>query len=200
LVARIREVRLGPFDLALERRQGGTIRARSPHPLGAYPSRLTERLEHWAARAPGRTFLAERDSEGAWRRLTYIQTLAGVRRIGQALLDRGLSAARPLAILSSNDLEHALLALAAQHVGVPYAPISPAYSLVSRDFGKLRYIIDLVTPGLVFAASGTAYRAAIEAAVPAQTEVAVTADSPAGRPVTPFADLLATAPTSAVEV
>jgi feruloyl-CoA synthase len=199
LAARIREVRLGPFGLVLERRQGGTIRARSPHPLGEYPARLTERLEHWAENAPERTFLAKRDSEGGWRRLTYAQTLAGVRRIGQALLDRGLSAERPLAILSGNDLEHALLGLAAQHVGVPYAPISPAYSLVSKDFGQLRYIIDLVTPGLVFAASGTAYRAAIEAAVPAKTEVAVSADSPAGRPVTPFADLLATAPTSAVE-
>jgi feruloyl-CoA synthase len=199
LSARLREVRLGPFDLALERRPDGTMRARSPHPLGEYSARLTERLEHWAERAPERTFLAERDSEGGWRRLTYATTLAGVRRIGQALLDRGLSAARPLAILSGNDLEHALLALAAQHVGVPYAPISPAYSLVSKDFGKLHFIVDLLTPGLIFAACGAAYRAAIAAAVPAKTEVAVTADSPAGRPVTPFADLLATAPTSAVE-
>jgi acyl-CoA synthetase (AMP-forming)/AMP-acid ligase II len=77
----------------------------------------------------------------------------------QALLERGLSAERPLAILSGNDLEHALLAFAAQHVGVPYAPISPAYSLISQDFGKLRYIMDLLKPGLVFAASGQNIRA-----------------------------------------
>ena len=197
--ARIREVRLGPFDLVLERRPDGTIRARSPHPLGAYPSRLTERLEHWAEHAPDRTFLARRDGDRGWRRLTYARTLEGVRRIGQALLERGLSAARPLAILSGNDLEHALLALAAQHVGVPYAPISPAYSLVSQDFGKLRYIMDLMTPGLVFAASGAAYEAAIRAAVTPETEIVVTADPPPGRAATWFADLLATEPTGAVE-
>jgi feruloyl-CoA synthase len=200
LAVRLREVRLGPFDLVVEHRSDGTIRARSPHPLGAYPARLTERLEHWAARAPERTFLAKRGPAGAWRRLTYAETLDGVRRIGQALLERGLSAERPLAILSGNDLEHALLALAVQHVGVPYAPISPAYSLVSQDFGKLREIVDLITPGLVFAASGSAYGAAIEAAVAPTTEIAVMADPPAGRPTTAFADLLATVATSAVEI
>ena len=89
--ARIREVRLGAFDLVLERRPDGTIRARSPHPLGAYPSRLTARLEHWAEHAPERTFLAKRDAQGGWRRLTYAKTLEGVRRIGQALLEEPLS-------------------------------------------------------------------------------------------------------------
>jgi feruloyl-CoA synthase len=199
LSVRLREVRLGPFDLVLEHRPDDTIRARSPHPLGDYPARLTERLEHWAERAPARTFLAKRGPDGAWRRLTYAETRDGARRIGQALLDRGLSAERPLAILSGNDLEHALLALGAQHVGVPYAPISPAYSLVSNDFGKLREILDLITPGLVFAASGSAYRRALEAAVPPSIEVAVTADPPAGRAAASFADLLATVPTGAVE-
>jgi feruloyl-CoA synthase len=198
LSAAIREVQLGPFDLTLERRADGTLRARSPHPLGEYPARLTLRLEHWAEQAPGRTFLAKRDAAGAWRRLSYADTLRQVRRIGQALLERELSAERPLAILSGNDLEHALLALAAQHVGVPYAPLSPAYSLVSQDFGKLRTILDLLRPGLVFAASGSAYRAAIRAAVPAETELVVTTDPPAGRSSTPYERLLASEPTSAV--
>jgi feruloyl-CoA synthase len=197
--ARVREVRLGPFDLVLEHRPDGTIRARSPHPLGPYPARLTERLEYWAEHAPGRTFLAKRDAQGGWRRLTYAETLERARRIGQALLERGLSAERPLAILSGNDLEHALLALGAQHVGVPYAPISPAYALLSGDFAKLRAIIDLLTPGLVFAASGAAYQTAIKAAIAPDTELAVTADPPARRPATSFADLLATRPTGAVE-
>ena len=196
---RLREVRLGPFDLELEHRPDGTIRARSPHSLGNYPSRLTERLERWAEHAPARTFLAKRGPDGAWRRLTYAETLEGVRRIGQALLERGLSPERPLAILSGNDLEHALLALAAQHVGIPYAPISPAYSLVSNDFRKLHQIMELLRPGLVFAASGTAYEAAIKAAVSPTTEIVVAVDPPAGRAATSFADLLATAPTSGVE-
>jgi len=208
MTARIRDVRLGPFGLAWEDRPDGVIRARSPHRLGDYPARLTWCLEHWAAHAPDRTFLAKRDRAGGWRRLTYAETLERVRRIGQALLERGLSAGRPLAILSGNDLEHALLALAAQHIGVPYAPISPAYSLVSKDFGKLRYIMDLLTPGLVFAASGTEYHAAISAAVAPETEVVVTApeaemvvtaEPRSGRVATRFADLLATEPTGAVE-
>jgi feruloyl-CoA synthase len=104
---RLREVRLGPFDLVVEHRPDGTIRARSSHPLGDYPARLTERPEHWAERAPERTFLAKRGPDGAWRRLTYAKTLDAVRRIDQALLDRGLCAERALAILWGNDLEHA---------------------------------------------------------------------------------------------
>ncbi|MGH6904558.1 MAG: feruloyl-CoA synthase, partial [Geminicoccaceae bacterium] len=73
--ARIRDVRLGPFGLVAKRRPDGTIYARSPHPLGQHPSRLTERLEHWAERAPERTFLARRDDAGGWRRLTYARAL-----------------------------------------------------------------------------------------------------------------------------
>jgi feruloyl-CoA synthase len=197
--APVREVRLGPFDLALQRCSDGTLRAGSPHPLGGYPARLTQCLEHWAERAPERTFLAKRGPDDAWRRLRYADTLRQVRGLGQALLARGLSAERPLAILSGNDLEHALLGLAALHVGVPYAPISPAYSLVSKDFGKLCTILDLLTPGLVFAASGSAYEAAIQAAVPPGTELVVTDNAPAGRSASRFAELLATEPTSAVE-
>ncbi len=197
--AAIREARLGPFDLTLERRADGTLHARSPHALGAYPARLTARLEHWATQAPTRSFLAQRDATGAWRRLTYAETLRQVRRLGQALLARGLSAERPLVILSGNDLEHALLALAAQHVGIPYAPLSPAYSLASQDFGKLRTVIGLLRPGLVFAASGDSFAAAIAAAVPRATELAVTAEPLPEPRSTLFAELLATEPTGAVE-
>lgn len=191
--APLRDVRLGPFDLVVEPGLDGVLRA-WPHPLGDYPRRLTLSLEHWAAKAPDRTFLAKRGPDGAWQELTYAEALRKVRRIGQALLDRDLSPERPLAILSGNDLEHALLMLAAQHVGVPCAPISPAYALVSKDFAKLREIIALITPGLAFAASGAEYQAAIEAGVPAEVELVVAAEPPAGRRATAFADLLACEP------
>ena len=103
---------------------------RSPHALGPYPAKITERLEHWADAAPVRERSSpQRDADGAWRALTYADALARVRRIAQALLDRGLSAERPIVILSGNSIEHGLLALAAMYVGVPYAPIAPAYSL-----------------------------------------------------------------------
>ena len=80
-----------------------------------------------------------------------------MKRIGASLLRRGLSADKPIVIISGNDIEHALLALAAMYVGIPYAPVSPAYSLMSSDFGKLRMIIDLLTPGMVFASDGGAF-------------------------------------------
>jgi feruloyl-CoA synthase len=195
--APLRAVRLGPRDVVVERRPDGTIDLRSPHALASYPAKLTERLEHWAAAVPERTFLAQRDATGGWRKLSYGETLAAVKRIGSALLARALSPERPVVILSGNDIEHALIGLAAMYVGIPYAPISPAYSLISSDFGKLRYIFDLLTPGLVFAADGEAYRRAIDAVVPPATEIVVARNPPASRPSTPFAALLAATPTEA---
>jgi len=185
-----RAVRLGPTDVEVERRADGTLLMRSPHPLPAYPVKLTERLEYWAARTPDRVLFAQRDAAGAWRTLSYRQSLAQARRIGAAILARGLSAERPIAVLSGNDLEHALIELGALLVGVPYAPVSPAYSLMSTDFGRLRQILDLLTPGLVFAADGSAFGRAIEAVVPPATELAVTRNLPTGRAATPFAALL----------
>ena len=142
---------------------------------------------------------AQRDATGAWRSVTYAQALSQARRIGQALLARGLTPERPIAILSGNDIEHALLGLAALYIGVPYVPVSPAYSLVSQDYGKLRHVLELLTPGLVFAADGGAFERAIEGVVPPDLEVIVTRNPPSRRKVTAFADLLAVEPTAAVE-
>ena len=192
-----RPVRLGPRDVDIERRPDSTIHLGSPHALAPYPAKMTERLEFWAARAPERTFLAQRGENGDWRRLSYGETLAHVRRIGEALLARELSAERPVVILSGNDIEHALLGLAASYVGIPHAPVSPAYSLLSSDFNKLRYIIDLLTPGLVFAADGNPFRRAIETALPPETEIAVVRNPIPGRPATLFESLLAASPTPA---
>ena len=197
--APLRPVRLGPADVLLDRKADGTIHLRSPHRLEAYPDRLTQRLEHWAGAAPDRVFLAQRAADGSWRRLTYSQVLSQVRSIAQSLLQRRLSAERPIAILSGNDIEHALLGLAAMMAGIPYAPISVPYSLMSSDFGKLKTIVEILTPGLVFAADGTAFVRAIEAAVPRGVEIAVTVHPHPERPTTLFADLLATKPAAAVD-
>ena len=195
----LRQVLLGPPDVVTEHRGDGAILLRSPHKLPPHPQKLTERLVHWASAAPDRTFIAQRDAEGSWRTLTYAQTLAAVRAIAQALLQRNLSPERPIAILSGNDIEHALLGLAAMHIGIPYAPISVPYSLLSQDFGKLKTIIATLTPGLVFAANGTAFARAIAAAVPDGVEVVVTANPPGDRPATPFAALAGAQPTPAVD-
>jgi feruloyl-CoA synthase len=196
---RIRPVALGPQDVIAEHRSDGTILLRSPQPLGPYPAKLTERLEFWAAQAPERPFLAQRDSDGGWRTVTYAQARDAARRIGAALLTRNLSVERPIVILSGNDIEHALLALGALYVGIPHAPVSPAYSLMSGDFGKLRAIIELLTPGLVFACDGGMFARAIDAVMPDDAELVVTRHPPSNRPATAFADLLAGTPSEAVD-
>jgi feruloyl-CoA synthase len=195
----LRPVELGPADVLIERRSDGAILMRSPHPLPAHPQKLTERLLHWAKAAPDRVFLAERDPGGGWRMLTYAQTLVAVRAIAMALLQRDLSTDRPIAILSGNDIEHALISLAAMHVGIPYAPISVPYSLLSQDFGKLKTIMAALSPGLVFAANGTAFARAITAAAPPGAEILVAAAPPQGCRATDFAALAKTQPTPAVE-
>jgi feruloyl-CoA synthase len=171
--AAMRDVRLGPSRVEIERRPDGAMIVRSRTALAPFPSKLSERLEHWAQSAPDRVFLAQRGADGAWRRVRYAQALAAARSIGQALLDHGLSPQRPLAILSGNDIEHGLLALAAQYVGVPYAPVSPAYALVSTDFGKLRHVVELLGPGLIFAADGARFERALQFL---KSDVAPTAD------------------------
>jgi len=189
--APIRAVRLGPQDVDVERRADGTLVLRSKQPLGPYPDKLTERLDHWAATTPDRVFMAERDAQGGWRTITYAQARAEARAIGAALIARKLSAERPIAILSGHSIDHALLELGALYVGVPHAPISPAYSLVSGDFARLRAIVELITPGLVFAADGKAFARAIDAVVPKDVEVVVGANPPGGRRATMFSDLRA---------
>ena len=191
-----RKVRLGPQDVITERRADGSILLRSPQPLGPYPAKLTDRLEYWAKIAPDRTLFAQRDG-ASWRKVSYAQALQEARRIGEALLKRNLSAERPIAILSGNDIEHALLALGALYAGIPHAPISPAYSLVSNDFGRLRAIFELITPGLVFTCDGTQFARAIESVVPSDVELVVTRNPPA-RGATLFSDLAAE-PTGAID-
>ena len=196
---RLRQVRLGESGILLEKGPAGTIYARSPVPLGPYPKRLTERLAHWARLAPDRLFLAQRTADGDWRRLSYGDAMASVRRIGASLLARGLSAERPIAILSDNSIEHALLGLAAMHVGAPYAPISVAYSLMSSDFAKLRQILETLTPGLVFAAQGEMFSRAIAACVRPETEIVLGEPARQYPKATAFTDLADAEPTPEVD-
>src|SRR5688500_5953790 len=156
-------MRLAPAKVEVEKRVDGSMLLRSPQKLAPYARCVTEWLVQWSDNAPERVFLAERGKTDPWRNLTYREAYGSVRRIAQALLERGLNAQKPVAILSDNSIDHALLALGAMHVGIPVAPISPAYSLMSKDFGKLRNIFDLVKPGLVYAADPLKFAPALEA-------------------------------------
>ena len=188
----------GSLEATITARADGSTLVVSREPLGPYPLRLTDRFLEWAARTPERTLVAKRVAGGDWRRVSYGEALKGARSIAQALIDRRLSADRPIAILSDNDIEHLLLGLGAMLAGVPYAPVSPAYSLISQDFGKLRHVLDTLTPGLVFA-NGPQYGKAIAAVVPASTPVVLAEGALDGRATTCFAELLATVPTAAVD-
>ena len=117
--------------------------------------------------------MAERDGGRGWRQITYAELLTSSRHIASGLLARGLSAEKPVVILSGNSIDHALIAFGALYAGIPFCPVSPAYSLVSKDYGKLSYLMKLLTPGLVFADDADKFADALEANVPAETEIAV---------------------------
>ena len=204
--APFRPVRLGGcLDAAHERRADGALVLRSTEPLANHPPRLMDRLVHWAAQAPERSFVAQREKlasgagRGDWVHISYARMLERARAVGQALVDRGLSAERPVVILSDNDLDHLTLAMGALWAGVPHASISAAYSLVSQDFAKLRHILGALNPGLVFVSQGEPFSRAIEAVVGADVEVVAARGSVPGRRVTPFAELLATVPGAGVD-
>ena len=194
--APFKSLRLAPAEVETRPLPGGGLVLRSRHELQPYPRCLGELLRHWARAAPDRTFLAERDGEGGWRRVTYAAALDAVERIAGALLERGLGPERPVTLLSDNGVDHGLLQLAALHVGIPAVPVSPAYSLLATDHAQLRYILELVRPGLVYAGEGVRFAGALKAAA---AEVVVSADPPQDLAATLFGDLLKTPPGPAVE-
>jgi feruloyl-CoA synthase len=191
--APLRAISFGDPHVTVERRDDGTIYLRPKKALGEYPKRLTDRLHHWASVTPGRVFMAEREAGGGWRQITYAQLLTSSRHIASALLSRGLSAERPVVILSGNSIDHALVAFGALYAGIPFCPVSPAYSLLSKDFGKLGFLIKLLTPGLIFVDDAGKFADALDAGVPGDIEIVAVQGALPGRDPTRLADLLATA-------
>src|SRR5450755_1678276 len=188
----LRAISFGNPAVTIDRRDDGTIYLRPKIALGEYPVRLTDRLHHWAQIEPNRIFMVERDGGRGWRQITYAELLTSSRHIASGLLARGLSAEKPVMILSGNSIDHALLAFGALYAGIPFCPVSPAYSLVSKDYGKLSYLMKLLTPGLVFADQAEKFAEAIAANVPAGTEIAASYGALPGRNLTQLADLMAT--------
>src|SRR5712672_2264629 len=189
--APLRPISFGDPAVSIDRRDDGTIYLRPKVALGEYPIRITDRLHHWAGTEPNRIFMAERDGGRGWRQITYAELLTSSRHIASSLLARGLSADKPVVILSGNSIDHALIAFGALYAGIPFCPVSPAYSLVSKDYGKLAYLMKLLTPGLVFADDADKFADALAANVPEQTEITAAYGSVPGRRVTLLADLMA---------
>ena len=200
---KFRPLKFGVTRVSLRDGEPGTRYLQADQALQAFPDRLTDRLQHWAHTKPHQTFMARRVKNtdgtlGDWRHITYAQAWQTARNIALSVLDRGLSAERPVVILSENSLEHALLALGCLVAGVPYVPTSPPYSLVSVDYDKLKHVLRTVTPGLVFA-SDARYAKAIAATVGEDMEVVMCEGNVPGRTVTAFDSLCATAATPAVD-
>ncbi len=201
---RYRPLRFGVTEVSTRQADNGVVYVRATQDLEAYPLRLTDRLAHWAQTVPDRTWMAQRvknadGSLGEWRHITYGQAWQAARSIAQALLDMHLSAERPVAILSENDLDHALLSLGCLVAGVPQCTVSTAYSTISQDYDKLRHVLDTLTPGLVFASDATRFARAIEATVAADVKVVLGTGSIEGRSSIAFSTLLATPATPTVD-
>jgi feruloyl-CoA synthase len=138
---------------------GGFV-LRHPDALQAHARCIGDWLEQWAAQTPDALFLAERDATGAWRRLGYRRTRELVGAVAQGLLDLALPPG-PVVVLSDNAVDHALLALAAMHIGRPICTVSSAYSRLSKDFSKIHAILDQLEPAVIYASDAKTYGPAI---------------------------------------
>ena len=185
-------------DIQMQHSADGTKLLYAVIPLEPHPYKLTERLKHWANVTPNNIFIGRKNEAGNWDTLTYAETFTKVKSIAQALLNRKISAATPVTILSENSIEHALIALAALHAGIPHSPIAPAYSLRSVDFEKLKHVISLLTPGLIFVQDGKKYEKALEA-IAKDVEI-ISPVKPGGDfKFTYFDELIYTKPTAGIE-
>jgi feruloyl-CoA synthase len=201
--AKFRPLKFGVTRVEVRDGQSGTHYLKAEQALQDFPDRMTDRLRHWAEQAPERTMFARRvkqadGSLGDWRHISYQEAWTTARNIAQGLIDRGLNAERPVAILSENSLEHAMLALGCMLAGVPFVPTSPPYSLISVDYDKLKHVLKTVTPALVFA-QDERYAKAITATMDDDIEVVMASGSVPGRTTTSFAQLCAVPATDAVD-
>jgi feruloyl-CoA synthase len=189
----------GPPGVVVEKRGDGAMLIRAEAALGFYPRAVTDWLAHWAETTPERVYLAQRTSSGDWRKVSYAEVWAKARSVAQALIDRELTPERPVAILSGNSIDHAIFGFGAMLAGLPYAPVSPPYSLVAKDFAKLRAIIAILTPGMVFVDDAAPFARAIDAVNDAGVEIVAGLNPPSGRRATSLAEIYAVAVTSAVD-
>jgi feruloyl-CoA synthase len=203
-----RQFNFGVTRAQIRQQPDGVTYLSAADPLAPYQNRITDHFMQVAHSDPERVLFARRESldngkTGQWQIITYGQGLAYAKSIGQALVNRQLNEQRPVAILSENGLEHAMMALGCLYAGVPYCPVSPAYSLVSKDFEKLKHVLNTLTPGLVFASDAARYSAAINAAVPANAEIVLVTGTLFGlsnpAPATRYSDLCQTIPNDSVE-
>jgi feruloyl-CoA synthase len=192
------EIAFAPAQIACERRSDGTLVLRSLAPIGPYTPSLAHLFRAAVEAQPGRAFLAEREGE-SWRRITYEAARRSVDAIAESLLARGLSAERPVMVLSSPAIDHALLMLACYTAGIPLAPISVAYSLQSKDHAKLRQIAALLTPGMIYVADTAPFAGAFAALDLSGIEIVASRNGANLTGVTLLDDVKGTSPGASLE-
>jgi feruloyl-CoA synthase len=198
--APLKIVSMAPPAVEVENQSNGSVILRSSQGLGKFPDSQNAWIADWAIKTPDTIFLADRTGpNGSWRHITYKDFFAQVKAVGQALLNRSLTTERPVSILSDNSIDNALLLYGAMHIGVPVVPVSPAYSLISQDFSKLKHIVGLTSPGLVYVADGIKFGSALNKVDFGGAEIVTSTNPPTGINSTPFADFLSVAPTLAVD-
>ncbi len=187
-------------DIAVERRPDGTIIVKSRIPLNGYETSIPASLAKWAKERPDHTWLAQRQGEKReWRKVSFAEAKRTVDALTQAILDLGIPADRPLAILSGNSIEHALMTQAAMQARIPAAPVSPAYSLMSQDHAKLKYIFNLIKPGIVMVQDGPTFEKALASLDLKDVVVVHVARPPANVKSLSYADMAKTPVTEAVD-
>jgi len=188
LGAPLRPVRFFSPEVELTRQADGVCLMRSVEPLAEYDHRISDWLDRWALNAPNRIFLVEQANDGE-RAITYGKARASAMALAEGLLRYDLGPDRPLAILSANSIDHALIMLAALYVGIPLAPIAPAYALQTTDYLKLAHTFRLLTPGMIVVEDGESYRHAIEQALKTDTPVVALRNASASPNMIDFAAL-----------
>ncbi|WP_372884052.1 feruloyl-CoA synthase [Shimia sp.] len=175
-------------SVSREDRADGSILLRSNYDLGPVVDKTGVWLHDWAEKAPDRVFLAERSGAG-WREESYAGALQKVRALASALLARGMGPETPILIMSGNGVDHGLLSLAAQYVGIPTAPVAEQYALIHGAHGRLQHAIELVRPTMAYVVDADQYREAL--ALDALNGIEIVASRPGANPgVTAFDDLL----------
>ncbi|MDD3446137.1 MAG: AMP-binding protein [Zavarzinia sp.] len=179
-------------DLDVTRRDDGNLILRLAHGLGDYDRNMIVPLRKWADTEPDTLWLAQRSPDRDWRKITYGEGRAHVEAIAAALLARGLGQSDSVMVLSGNSIEHALFMYGAIAAGVPVSSVSQAYSLMSMDHAKLRYVVDLVKPRVIMVQNGRFFEAALMALDLDGVEIVHVTDAPGSIPSTEFMDLVKT--------
>ena len=193
------EIETQKIDIIKTEKEGGVIYLKSAIPLMDRSFRMTENLVRWAELKPNQVFLGQKDSLNNWKTINYYDSFQAVLSIGEWLLAKGASAQNPVIILSENSIEHALVGLAALHIGVPYSPITPAYSTKSTDFAKLTHAVNLLTPKVFLVSDGHLYQKALDN-VAKNAEVIYIKNKPIGNfNAYSFDEILNTKPSNLVE-